>query len=1037
MAVPRWFSVTLVLALGLGLVPLAEVEQSALAQSPVLEQQGSLDEGDGRFNDGSFYDVYTLTGEAGETFAILLESVQFDPYVLVVNEVGETIAANDNLAEDGGKYQAGLVVTLPETGTYRVLANSVRAGLRGTYRLVVVGGEAIPGLSEVAQQQIVAKQLLQRGIQQYRLSQFREALQSWQQALGIFRELGNRHGEADSLDNLGMAYRRLGKYQQAINYHEQSLDIAQELGNRQGEAVSLGNLGLAYDSLGQYQQAINYYEQSLDIKQELGNRQGEAVSLGNLSLTYDSLGQYQQAINYLEQSLDIMREIGDLHGEASSLNNLGITYHILGQYQQAIDHHEQSLDIMREIGDRQGEANSLGNLGNAYDGLGQYHQAINYLEQSLDIMREIGDRQGEANSLGNLGSAYDDLGQYQQAINYHEQSLDIMREIGDLHGEANSLGNLGNAYDSLGQYQQGINYYDQTLAIVREIGDRGGEADVLNNLAATHRNLEDPELAIIFYKQSVNIRESIREDLRSLDTPLQQSYIDTYALTYRNLANLLLQQGRILEAQQTLELLKIEELQQFTRARYQGGQLHYDPTEQPVIDAHGSLIRLGSKIHQCEPNCDQSLYDQQIALERHYDTIVRTFEQTIRQNRHNDDQFYDPNHLSSDALALVDAQPGTLLIYPVVLEDKLWLLWTATGGIAGAIEVPVGLGDLSCTVQEFRSFLQQQPPSGTPCSDSRERSLKAAAQQLYDWLIRPLTPELEQNQIQHLIFAQDRVTRYIPMAALHDGEQYLIQRYTVSTVLSAALTNTTETLGEVPTAHTLGLGLDRAVPGFSALPAVAQELDAIVRTDDPSDAQGLYPGQVFLNDQFTWDSLKNNVRRSRILHLATHAEFVPGTKEASYLVLGTGEKLSIADLESLKTQLRNLHLVVLSACQTALGGENLDGTEIAGVSSYFLGPNKAETVLASLWSVDDGGTGLLMERFYGLLAAGEGTKAEALRQAQLSFLAGEGAGAMGEAATGAGRSSFERVRADGSVIEPNTLAHPHYWAPFILIGNGQ
>jgi tetratricopeptide (TPR) repeat protein len=867
------------------------------------------------------------------------------------------------------------------------------------------------------------------------LGQYQEAINYHEQSLAIDREIGDRQGESSSLNNLGNTHNNLGQYQEAIDYYERSLAIDQEIGSRYGEAVALGNLGNAYDSLGQYQEAINYHEQSLAIDREIGNRQGESSSLNNLGNTYRNLDQHQESINYHEQSLTIARKIGNLQGEAASLGNLGLAYYNLGQYQEAINYHEQSLAIDQEIGDRRGEGSSLGNLGLAYYNLGQYQEAINYHEQSLTIAREIGDLQGEANSLGNLGLAYYDLSLYRKAINFHNQYLAIAQEIGDRRGEANSLGNLGNAYNSLGQYQKASNYHEQSLAIDREIGNRNGEASDLNNLANTHENLGDPELAIVFYKQSVNVRESIRGDLRSLEPTLQQSYADTVAFTYRNLANLLLQQGRILEAQQTLELLKIEELQQFTRASYQSGKLHYDPAEQPVVDAHDSLINLSAKIYHCThdreppPHCNQNLYDQQIQLENHYNTIVQTFETTIRQNRHNDDQFYDPNALSSDALALVNTQPGTVLIYPVVLEDKLWLLWTATGGVAGTIEVPVTLGELSCTVQEFRTFLQQQIPSSV-CDGDRPPSLRAAAQQLYDWLIRPIDAELAQNQIQHLIFAQDRVTRYIPMAALHDGDQYLIQRYTIATVLSAALTDTQQTLNALPDRTTLGMGLNRAVPGFRALPAVAQELDAIVRTDDPSDSQGVYPGQVFLNDQFTWESLKNNVRQSRILHLATHAEFVPGTKQDSYLVLGTGEKLSIANLESLRTQLQKLHLVVLSACQTALGGEAQDGTEIAGVSSYFLGQNKAETVLASLWSVDDGGTGLLMERFYELLATGEMTKAEALRQAQLSFLQGAEAGQEENP-----RSSFERVMVDGGVIEPNTPAHPYYWAPFILIGN--
>ncbi len=190
-----------------------------------------------------------------------------------------------------------------------------------------------------------ADKLLQQGIQQFQTSQFREALQSWEQALQIYREIKNRQGEANSLGSLGAAYYSLGQYARAIEYHQQSLAIKKEIGDRQGEASSLGNLGLAYRSLGQYQKAIEYHQQSLAIDREIGDRQGEASSLGNLGVAYDSLGQYQKAIEYHQQSLAIAREIGDHNGEALSLNNLGAAYRDNNQPVEAIKNLEASLNI--------------------------------------------------------------------------------------------------------------------------------------------------------------------------------------------------------------------------------------------------------------------------------------------------------------------------------------------------------------------------------------------------------------------------------------------------------------------------------------------------------------------------------------------------------------------------------------------------------------------------------------------------------------------------------------------------------------------
>ena len=116
------------------------------------------------------------------------------------------------------------------------------------------------------------------------------------------------------------------------------------------------------------------------------------------------------------------------------------------------------------------------------------------------------------------------------------------------------------SYRSLGNYAKAIDYHEQSLAIACEIKDRQGEGNSLGNLGSVFKNQKQIELAIIFYKQSVNVRETIRQDIRTLDRSLQESYTQTVAGTYRTLADLLLSQGRVLEAQQVLELLKIQEL---------------------------------------------------------------------------------------------------------------------------------------------------------------------------------------------------------------------------------------------------------------------------------------------------------------------------------------------------------------------------------------------------------------------------------------------------------------------------------------------
>jgi CHAT domain-containing protein len=341
-----------------------------------------------------------------------------------------------------------------------------------------------------------ADRLFQQGIEQYQTSQFEAALQSWQQALTIYREIKDRKGEGQSLGNLGLAYLSLGDYAKAIEYEQQSLAVKREIKDRLGEGHALCNLGSAYLSLGDYAKAIEYEQQSLDIAKEIKDRYGEGQSLGNLGNAYIYLGDYTTAIKYQQQSLAIAREIQDRLGEEQSLNNLGLAYLSLGDYATAIDYYQQSLAIAKGIKNRQGEGLALGSLGNAYYRLGDYATAIDYYQQSLAIAREIRDRQGEGGSLGSLGLAYDFLGDYVKAIDYYQQSLAIAKGIGDKNEEGTALNNLGIALFKSGNLTQAEKILRDGIEVLESLRQRLGNNDaykvsIFEEQARTYRVLQN------------------------------------------------------------------------------------------------------------------------------------------------------------------------------------------------------------------------------------------------------------------------------------------------------------------------------------------------------------------------------------------------------------------------------------------------------------------------------------------------------------------------------------------------------------------
>jgi CHAT domain-containing protein/tetratricopeptide (TPR) repeat protein len=884
-----------------------------------------------------------------------------------------------------------------------------------------------------------ADRLFDQGLQQFNTSQYQAALESLRAALAIYREIGNRGNEGDTLNALGLLSRIAGQPQTAIDLHQQALAIAREINNRTGEVHALGNLGTVHYSQGQYERAIDFYEQALVITREFDDLAGESIIFGNLGLAYDALGHYERAIDFHGQHLAIAREIGDRAGEGRALGNLGIVYRNLGQYERAINLYQQALEIFYELGARIEQGMSLNNLGEAYRNLGQYERAIDFHEQHLVIVREIGDLTGEGNALGNLGLAYHSLGQNERAIDFFEQALSLFRKIGDRAGESRTLGNLGVVYDNLGQYDRALEQYGQAVTLFGESGVRAEEAFFLSNIGKLLNDRNQPELAIIFLKASVDVREAIRGDIRGLDTDLQQSFTDTVADDYRLLADLLLQQNRILEAQRVLDLLKVQELDdalrsvQRTSATADGVAFWeiesdllalYSQTLEEADELAALQARNYDDLTAAEQQRLGELSDRYRDLNRRFTAFldrpeVATLLNQIRATTDGQNLDIASQHraLQNNLRALPQK---TALLYPLILPDRLELVLITADNPPLRYPIAVTGADLNRAIVAMGQALKD------PGSD-----IQPLAQQLYGWLIAPLAPQLEQAGIESIIYAPDGALRYIPLAALHDGSQYLAERFSISHITAVSLTN----LNFAPQpdqrrllaaacaqcSFTITVG-DRVFP-FGDLPYTATEVNRL--------AEQVPNTSVLLNRRFSQTELENRLGSFNILHLATHGAVVAEAPRESFLVLGSGETVS---LETIRNDWSlSAELVVLSACETAVGSTELgSGVEILGLG-YQIQQAGAQAVIASLWQVSDPGTEALMAEFYAALGQGL-TKTAALQAAQQALIRNQFAITGGPI-----RAIALPTAEDGRTLGANAApgySHPYYWAPFILIGNG-
>ena len=332
--------------------------------------------------------------------------------------------------------------------------------------------------------------------------------------------------------------------------------------------------------------------------------------------------------------------------------------------------------------------------------------------------------------------------------------------------------------------------------------------------------------------------------------------------------------------------------------------------------------------------------------------------------------------------------------------------------------VDAGSRQLLATIDDFRRAITNPRQRET-------NSYLAPAQQLYNWLIKPVEVQLQQKKIDTILFCVGGGLRSTPLAALHDGKNFLIEKYNIALIPAYNLISTDHQ--PLKNSQILGMGASEFI-SLNPLPAVPVELSAIT--------QDIWSGQSYLNEEFTLANLKsrsgaiarqlNPAKPINIIHLATHAEFQPGDPENSFIQLWGKEKLNLKEMENLGWNNPPVELLVLSACRTALGDKNAE-LGFAGLAIQA----GVKSALASLWYVSDAGTLALMTEFYQQLKNSP-IKSAALRNAQLQMIQNKLRVEAGEVRSIRGAVVLPPTLTDN--IDTN-LSHPYYWAAFTLIGN--
>ncbi|XGV97328.1 MAG: tetratricopeptide repeat protein [Leptolyngbya sp. BL-A-14] len=920
------------------------------------------------------------------------------------------------------------------------------------------------------------------------LGQYTKALDYYQQALVIWKGIKDQKDESLALNNIGIAYKELKQYTKALEFYRQALSIRKELKDRKGEAQTLNLIGVVCDSLEQYVKALEYYRQALLIFKEVKNQKSEGLVLNNIGIVYKELKQYTKALEFYQQALSIRKELKDRKGEAQTLSNIGFVYENLNQYAKALDFYQQALVIDNKLSDSNAITDLLF-MSLAFFNLSQYGEAIDLAQQALALSkkyksrigesttrlylatirsklgeaselvkvlkelssltiidakmvawaefyqqesiilkrvnyqgekiqtsfdlskkaeealanlaeyRKAGNQQSEAINLGELGLIYHSLNQYYQALEFYQQALAVYEKINDPVEQGNTLNFIGVTYSRLKQLSKALDSFQKSLGFFRQVGSRAEIATALSNIGYLLEENRQPELAIVFYKQSINVQESIRRGMRKLSLEEQQSYTNFVVDTYRRLANLLLQQGRVMEALQVLDLLKVQELQDFFKD-VKGNErtakgIEMLPEEQQILS------------HLDTSNLDQYLKSTPVTA------LVNQLRQTataqdLRLAAYTDLQ-----------ARLQNLGKDSALLYPLILKDRIELVIFTHNAPPIHRTTLIDQTKLEQTIQSFRASIQKK--------DSQD--IRQPANQLYNWLIQPIEADLKQANIKTLIYAPDGQMRYVPLTALYDGQQWLVEKYQVNYVTALSLTKLDRRSSQPPrilagafTDKDVTVSINGQNFFFEAIPSALTEVKNLTR---------LFPNTTpLIEKQFNRAAMTpDRINGYSIVHLATHGKLVSGAPEASFILLNNNEYITLREIKDWK--LPNVALVVLSACQTALGDKLGNGIEVIGFG-YQLQQAQARASIATLWEISDASTRNLMNEFYARLQSEHLSPVEALREAQIALITGKGQTSGNKPRSSvdwpAGQSQTATISRD--------LSHPYYWAPFILIGNG-
>ncbi len=838
--------------------------------------------------------------------------------------------------------------------------------------------------------------LVQSGKKYYDAGQFSTAAQFLQQAAQIYQASGDIARQAQTLSLMSLVEQKLGHWQEAKTAIDTSLNLLEKLPsdkelNRIHAQVwnSFGHWQLAQGqteaAVLSWEKADKFYIQSGDRVTIIGSQMNQAVAL-------QALGLYRRAEKLLTQVEQQLYQQPDSPLKVTGLLNLGNIRRFDGDLEKSEEILTQSLTIAQKLRLPEAESTVLLNLGNTELAIAQRAEELKdaqrseqYSQKALDFYQkaiEIATLpttkiQAQLNyfsvivetqqvrltaplieeittSINQLPASRVSIyarvnfaksllrmpGTSKQIIQILETAIEQAKSLADPRAKSYTLGTLGAVYEQAGDFANAKKNTQSALAIAQGINAPDISYQWQWQMGRLLQAENATPQAITYYTGAFKNISDLRSDLVALNPEVQFSFRESVEPVYRQLVDLLLRS--------------------------------------PTVDTH---------VRSALPNRDYLIQARKVMEALQLAELDNFF----------GDVCAKPQQVNIDQL-----DSHAAVIYPIILPNRLEVIVKLPGSdnLRHYANMNISESQIDAAVTQLQKSLKRRSTS--------LQQLKTESKQFYDWLIKPFASELEttktrsQSQIKTLIFVLDGSLRNLPMAVLHDGQRYLVERYAVSVTPTLQLLEPKPLQREAVSVLIAGA---TDAPSFkkerlSAIDNVAVELEGIKANTQQN--------QTLENQEFIKKNLQAKINKTpfNIVHLATHGKF-SSNPEQTY-ILDWNERINVKDLDKLlhlnyQRTTKPIELLILSACETATGDKRA-ALGLAGVAIRA----GARTTLASLWQINDASTSEFMVKFYQELNRKQITKAEALRNTQIAFL----------------KESTHR-----------DYNRPYHWGAFILVGN--